>query len=417
MWKKCAGVFFLAGILLLAGCRQKESIPVSLSGSSLEEENPADTLAESSLPGAEIPAYEVELPEELSSFAAAIWGEVYEFPVSWQEFTEKGWEYRGTADQTVDSRSYLEGERFEKDGNVLYAYILNPETDILSVEDCSIAGIQVDTAEPEGAEIYVNLPGEIVLQQSQEQDVRAAYGEPVDCYESSRGVVLTYEYGTYRSVQLGFDGETGTLRTVDLKNIEIPEETAPVSADVPAEVQAYREPEGPGEKLSENVVQYGGVYYRLPVPVREMEKNGWSLCGEESDPAVEGGQYGHATLERDGIKLYTVVRNSGEETAAVRNCLVTELSGDLDTVKVPVVLAGGITLGMPEEAFLEAAGEETFEKAEDPENGTVRYTFYRGDSEVDCTEVTVDSSLKLIREIRIVCNNDQDLEQSSSAEG
>ena len=132
---------------------------------------------------------------------------------------------------------------------------------------------------------------------------------------------------------------------------------------------------------------------------------------------MEGGQYGHATLERDGIKLYTVVRNSGEETAAVRNCLVTELSGDLDTVKVPVVLAGGITLGMPEEAFLEAAGEETFEKAEDPENGTVRYTFYRGDSEVDCTEVTVDSSLKLIREIRIVCNNDQDLEQSSSAEG
>ena len=90
MRKKCAGVFFLAGILLLAGCRQKESIPVVLRGSSLEEENPADTLAESTLPGEEIPVYEVELPEELSSFAAAIWGEVYEFPVSWQEFTEKG---------------------------------------------------------------------------------------------------------------------------------------------------------------------------------------------------------------------------------------------------------------------------------------------------------------------------------------
>lgn len=410
MWKKYAGILAFAGLLLLAGCREKESIPVSFSTSSLEEENPVDTLGDGDLPGEEIPVYEVELPEELSSFAAAIWGEVYEFPVSWQEFAERGWKYQGDPEQMVDARSYLEGESFEKDGNLLHVYLLNPAGEMRPAEQCTVAGIRLDTRRAEEHSVYVNLPGGITLQQSVEADVIHAYGEPVDRYEGENGVVLTYEYGTYRSVQLGFDSSTGLLTTLDLKNVEETEETVPVHADLPEEVREYREPEEPGDTLADSVVEYDGVLYRLPVPVRELESRGWILNEQESDSSVEGGQYGQATLEKDGAKFYTVVRNSAGETAAVNDCLVTSLFSDLDTVKVPMVLAGGITLGMSEKDFLEAAGDAVFVRSEDAEQDRIVYTFYRGESEADYTEVAVDGSLKLVRSLKVVCNDDRELE-------
>ena len=88
-----------------------------------------------------------------------------------------------------DSRSYLEGETFEKDGNILQAYILNPEPETLPAEKCSIAGIRVDTGTPEGKNIYINLPGGIVMGQSLEENVTEAYGEPVDRYQGEEGMV------------------------------------------------------------------------------------------------------------------------------------------------------------------------------------------------------------------------------------
>ncbi len=75
MWKKYGSLLLLAAALTLAACREKESIPVSPDASSLEEEDPSDVPGD--LQGEEIPVYEVELPEDLSSFSAAIWGEVY----------------------------------------------------------------------------------------------------------------------------------------------------------------------------------------------------------------------------------------------------------------------------------------------------------------------------------------------------
>ena len=62
------------------------------------------------------------------------------------------------------------------------------------------------------------------------------------------------------------------------------------------------------------------------------------------------------------VKLYAVVNNYGEEATTVSNCFVTTLYGDLDTTKVAIVIAGGITLGMPEDDFLALAGDDEWEK-------------------------------------------------------
>ena len=84
--KKYIGLLVLAGAVLMAGCREKEEIPLTLSTTSLEDGEPKDSLEDVELPGEEIPEYAVDLPEDLSSFTIAIWGENYQLPMEWQAF-------------------------------------------------------------------------------------------------------------------------------------------------------------------------------------------------------------------------------------------------------------------------------------------------------------------------------------------
>lgn len=400
----------LAALLALNGCQEKkEEIPIAVNSSShLEDEEPEDHLAE--LPGEEIPEYKVELPGKLSSFTIAIWGENYSLPVSYKKFAEMGWVYDGDAAAAVGAESYVEHEKFEQEGNVLYVDLMNWNPRESSITDCYVAGIHIDSSEAQGQGIYVNLPGDIVLQKSTEQEVTAVYGSAIDRYEEGDKILLTYEFGMNRSVKLGFDEESGILTGIDMQNLRNPEgeeELKNVSDAPNPEVEAYKIPETAGTLFQEFIVQYDGALYHLPAPVSSFMKNGWEVNKEESDEAVKNGRYGYVTLEKEGQKLYAVVQNYGAEATVIQNCFVTTLYGDWDTTKVPITIAGGVTLGMNETAFLTAAGEQKYEKSQDEESGNDIYTFYVREDQLDYTQVIVDGNLHLVRQIKVVHNQEQ----------
>lgn len=408
--KRYALVLALAAVLAFSGCEDKrEEIPIATNSSSrLDDEDPKDEL-EDELPGEDIPSYQAELEDRLSSFQLAIWGEIYKLPMTYEEFTAQGWVYGGDETVPVGAESYLNAEKFEQEGNVLYVDLMNPETDSRPVSQCYVAGLHMDAATAEGQGIYVNLPGDIVYQKSTEEDVTAAYGSPIDRYEQGKSILLTYEYGMNRVVKLGFDEENSVLMQIDLQNFRNPqgeEGLENVSDAVPAVVEAYIPPESDGIRLDEFIVRYDGELYRLPAPVSSFEGHGWTVNKEESDEAVRDGKYGYATLEKDGQKLYAVVHNYGAEPTTIRNCFVTTLYGDLDTTKVRTAIAGGITLGTSEEEFLSLVGDQKYEKTEDTDNGYDIYTFYISDTKLDYTQVTVDCTLGLVRQIKVVHNQD-----------
>ena len=83
---------------------------------------------------------------------------------------------------------------------------------------------------------------------------------------------------------------------------------------------------------------------------------------------------------------------------------------------MPIVIAGGITLGMPEDDFLALAGDDEWEKKEDEETHLVTYTCYLNESRVDYTEVTVDGLLHLVRGIKVVNNEDVELAGETDSE-
>ena len=55
------------------------------------------------------------LSDDIYSFQAEIDGEIYQFPMSFEEFTAKGWTYDGDAAQTMEPEQYTTAETFKKD--------------------------------------------------------------------------------------------------------------------------------------------------------------------------------------------------------------------------------------------------------------------------------------------------------------
>ena len=61
---------------------------------------------------------------------------------------------------------------------------------------------------------------------------------------------------------------------------------------------------------------------------------------------------------------------------------------------------------MDEERFLSAAEGQTYEKTEDTDNKYDIYTFYAGEGHLDYTQVTIDQVLHLVRQIKVVHNQE-----------
>lgn len=56
------------------------------------------------------------------------------------------------------------------------------------------------------------------------------------------------------------------------------------------------------------------------------------------------------------------------------------------------------------------AGEQKYEKTENEDKEYDVYTFYLGENKADYTQISLDQTLKIVREISVVHNQDAELE-------
>ena len=104
---------FAAFLVGTSGCGKKtETIPITTISQSTDDDDPEDNLAASG-DSDEIPEYDVDLSKNLNSFQLAIWGDTYEIPESYADFTALGWVYSGDDAKEIQPESFSEGEIFE----------------------------------------------------------------------------------------------------------------------------------------------------------------------------------------------------------------------------------------------------------------------------------------------------------------
>lgn len=306
-----------------------------------------------------------ELGDDIYSFSMEFDGQTMKFPMTYQEFTDMGWELSSSEDPDTKVSTNSYGMlTFNKGASSVYADVINLGINEVGLEDCLIGGISVDGSyDVDLTAVSVKLPGDIELGKATLDDIKAAYGEPSDTYEGDLYTKLTYEKDSYQEVELSVFKDDNTLKEVDMRNFEEPEDydKGTVSDEVPDIVTSYEAPTALGDDMMDTTVEYMGDLYSLPAPVSAFTANGWEIQDAEDTPYVEGGGIAFIDMMKNNQSIHFSVYNETENATALENCFVRELSfATYDPESIAMKLSGDITLGADKAELIKMADEKGY---------------------------------------------------------
>ena len=306
-----------------------------------------------------------ELGDDIYSFSMEFDGQTMKFPMTYQEFTDMGWELSSSEDPDTKVSTNSYGMlTFNKGASSVYADVINLGINEVGLEDCLIGGISVDGSyDVDLTAVSVKLPGDIELGKATLDDIKAAYGEPSDTYEGDLYTKLTYEKDSYQEVELSVFKDDNTLKEVDMRNFEEPEDydKGTVSDEVPDIVTSYETPTALGDDMMDTAVEYMGDLYSLPAPVSAFTANGWEIQDAEDTPYVEGGGIAFIDMMKNNQSIHFSVYNETENATALENCFVRELSfATYDPESIAMKLSGDITLGSDKAELIKMADEKGY---------------------------------------------------------
>lgn len=306
-----------------------------------------------------------ELGDDIYSFSMEFDGQTMKFPMTYQEFTDMGWELSSSEDPDTKVSTNSYGMlTFNKGASSVYADVINLGINEVGLEDCLIGGISVDGSyDVDLTAVSVKLPGDIELGKATLDDIKAAYGEPSDTYEGDLYTKLTYEKDSYQEVELSVFKDDNTLKEVDMRNFEEPEDydKGTVSDEVPDIVTSYEAPIALGDDMMDTAVEYMGDLYSLPAPVSAFTANGWEIQDAEDTPYVEGGGIAFIDMMKNNQSIHFSVYNETENATALENCFVRELSfATYDPESIAMKLSGDITLGADKAELIKMADEKDY---------------------------------------------------------
>ena len=351
-------------IMVLTGCMMLS--PVSAYAADATETTTEDEVTEAAAQEDSADSESTgELGDDIYSFSMEFDGQTMKFPMTYQEFTDMGWELssREDPDTKVSTNSY--GMlTFNKGASSVYADVINLGINEVGLEDCLIGGISVDGSyDVDLTAVSVKLPGDIELGKSTLDDIKAAYGEPSDTYEGDLYTKLTYEKDSYQEVELSVFKDDNTLKEVDMRNFEEPEgyDKGTVSDEVPDIVTSYEAPTALGDDMMDTAVEYMGDLYSLPAPVSAFTANGWEIQDAEDTPYVEGSGIAFIDMMKNNQSIHFSVYNETENATALENCFVRELSfATYDPESIAMKLSGDITLGADKTELIKMADEKGY---------------------------------------------------------
>ena len=343
-----------------------------------------------------------ELSDDIYSFQISIDGDVYQFPMKYNDFVAYGWQYDGDESATLDSMYKAGTQVFNKKKLQCYATIVNFDINALPLNACYVTGIQIETSQNKsGAEII--MPNGIQLGVAVREDIKAAYGEPtVENNLDSGTSYYRYNRDIYQGVEFSFFQDKKELNKVDINNIAKPDdlEIGEATTEVPDIVNLYKEPKEMTDDFSRFTITYDDKLYRLPAPVSEFEKNGWKVQEDKSEVTVAGRDFGWVTMMKDNQTLKVIADNYSSEATSIHNCFIGSVVSDDSGVRIPLVISGGITIGMDQDKLLDVISDQDYELTDDSDLYAC-YELTPGSSSMDVYDIYVHKSDQKVYKIEV----------------
>ncbi len=162
-----------------------------------------------------------ELSDDLYSFQISIDDTIYQFPMTYDEFVDLGWNFGGDETQTFDSDNHIATVGFDRGDYFIDAIMYS--LDEGNISDCYIGGLDIIEGMMEDTKII--LPGGIEFDNATKEDIIDTYGEPTEIFGSGGEYEdICYGVSTYQEVKFSFNegklNEVKLVNMVDLADIE-----------------------------------------------------------------------------------------------------------------------------------------------------------------------------------------------------
>ncbi len=322
---------------------------------------------------------ETESPQDTSvwkDYQIMIDNEIYTFPMKYRTFAAYGWNCDAAEDSMMEPDHY-ERYVFTRGGQTCEAYLLNLSVSTVSLKDCIVAGIVIEEHDWGDLDCTIALAGGLIRGVSSADDILAAYGEPTGKYEGSLYTQYTYREDYNREVELEVYNFSGILENFRIEIFDEPAgyETGTLYAEIPQNVLDYSKPEALSESMTACEMELDGQVYALPVPVRILLEDGWTLIAGESDSEIPAQYYGWVTLQKGEFTMTQIVRNGADDAQPPENCWLQTLEIGTDAEDLEARLPGGLTVGMSESRLLTQfrKNEIVYELTEDGEKHIYTY--------------------------------------------
>ncbi len=352
-----------------------------------------------------------EMSDDLYSFQLKIDGDLYQFPMPFEDLLALGWRcMEDSFDMEENSVASIE---FKKGYLGLDFELINQGEETISSEESLVGGVGIYSYDLEDMpETSVELPGGIVYGVSGTEDIIAAYGMPENCNDyiiDENTSSLRYQYWTYRFVSLQvYDG---VLSAIELWNfVDTANAKAALSdgSDVtPCElVENYVAPEELGEEPLSYIMEFEGDLYQIPAPLYAFLENGWKIQTEYSDSMVDSYEYGSVSIMRDNQTIRVAVVNYDTVAREVENCFVPLIKVDNYSDVFSMTIPSGITTGMSDEdvrSTLDSIPKEYLPKywVNSPSEDTTEYELRDFDYDNQGIKILVNKTTNILTKIEI----------------
>ena len=305
----------------------------------------------------------------------------YTLPAPVSTLISSGFEC-GTEEPLILEPGYYEtAVPFYKGDLTVFTLIANTGRETASVENCTLAGLFLDSVQMEDAPGTQAFLGGGLSFDTMPDDIETILGPASEISsgedEDDSSIRYIYRYGLRRRLAVSVDTEDRKITQIDL--IDLPDASvSPVTAGNASSVKA-----------EDYTVTCGGVQYTLPAKVSDFLENGWTIREDRSASVIPAGGFDRVCLympagqddRENGIEdaadeeeiLSVAVNYSGTE-AGIRDCYITFLSGDSENNPVGLILPDNITYDTKEEELSPAYvldGEDEDQRIyllEDPDN-------------------------------------------------
>ena len=282
---------------------------------------------------------------DLDSMQFYLDGVIYTLPCVYGELVENGWMIDD--DQQTLGPNNLKMFEVRKDDSTLFLQLVNfTSYNAISLEECYVMSIwqAAEYAYPlngEGAATIVNAGNSLLAAGIRNGD---SYGRMIELYGEPSSVRKSAAYSHtafYPNMEITYNPMNGQINLVSLKSNLPPDITMgpKIVGTVPDYVLQYSPPEAFVEIGNREIFKMEDDFYRMPIPLWYLKKNGFSLANTEEQSLLYShvewnqviGAQSQLTItmrSKNGVLLNVTIKNYMETAQEVINCVAIGIMGE-----------------------------------------------------------------------------------------